>query len=108
MTVLNLVRRRRDGGSGAGHLDDVGKRHAAGRLLGSPHVATNAEAHEKSNAEILFFLRFWYDLGCPGAPRVSFEDSAKQDTKRSAVAVHSGRLFWSILGPKSDFCAFCL
>ena len=50
MTVLNLVRRRRDGGTGAGHLDDVSKRHAAGRLLGSPHVATNAEAHDGDRA----------------------------------------------------------
>ena len=47
-------------------------------------------------------------LGVQGPPRGSFEDSAKQDTKTSAVSVHSGRLFWSILGPKSDFCAFCL
>ena len=78
-------------------------------LLDKTSAATNAEVHEKSNAEILFFFcDYGMIWGVRGLPRGSFEDSAKQDTKRSAVSVHSGRLFWSILGPKSDFCAFCL
>ena len=54
----------------------------------------------------MFFCDFGLILGVQGPPRGSSEDGAKQDTKRSAVSVHSGELFWSILGPKSDFCAF--
>ena len=38
-------------------------------LLDTTSAATNAEVHEKSNAEIRFFLRFWHDLGCPGVPQ---------------------------------------
>ena len=38
-------------------------------LLDTRYAATNAEVHEKSNAEIMFFLRFGHDFGGPGASR---------------------------------------
>ena len=61
---------------------------------------------KKGGAEIMFFCVSVMILGPRGPPRGSFEDGATEDTKTSAVAVHSGRLFWSGLAPKSDFCAF--
>ena len=77
-------------------------------LLDKTHAATNAEVHGKSNAEITFFCNLAVIWVVRGTPRGSFEDSAEQDPKTSAVAVHFGKLFWFILVPKSDFRAFCL
>ena len=77
-------------------------------LLDKTSAATNAEVHEKSNAEIRFFCDFGMIWGVRGLPRDSSEDGAREGTKTSAVAVHFGELFWTILGPKSDFCAFRL
>ena len=61
---------------------------------------------KKGSAEIMCFCVFVMILELRGPPRGSFEDGATEDTKRSAVAVLSGRLFWSTLAPKSDFRAF--
>ena len=36
-------------------------------MLDKTYAATNAEVHETSNAEIMFFLRFGHDFGGPGA-----------------------------------------
>ena len=54
-------------------------------LLDKTSAATNAEVHEKSNAEIMFFCDLVMILGVQGPPRDSFEDGAKQDTNAPAI-----------------------
>ena len=77
-------------------------------LLDKTSAATNAEVHEKVTQKFCFFCDFCMIWGVRGLPRGSSEDGAKKDVKRSNASVLFWELFWTILGPKSDFCAFCL
>ena len=77
-------------------------------LLDKTYAAKNAEVHEQNNAEIMFFLRFGHDFGGLGPSQRQLRRQSQKNDKSSPVSDHSGRLFWSILGSKSDFCAFCL
>ena len=62
-------------------------------LLDKTSATTNAEVHEKSNAEMMFIRDLGMIWDVRELPRGSSEDGAKEGTKTSAIAVHFGELF---------------
>ena len=67
--------------------------------------ATNEEVHKTSDK--LHFCGFIMILKVPGPPEAATKMMLNKTPKhQSVVSAHFWKLFWIMLAPKSDVCAF--